>query len=276
MFIIFGSPRSGTTLLAQCLSAHPEVIVPHETDFIIPAAFVFDRIDDGVARRAILKPLITQSRAFRTSLGEHLDEAEISDIIDRHGDNLPSLLTAIYDAVAERAGAKEAGDKSPNDLMFIRVLLKLGGVLDRIKIVHIVRDIRDVLCSLAQRDWNNDTEAWFPRFWAVTNLYLHEQFRDAGNYYFVRYEDFVRHPARHLATLCGHLDVSGSYLPFMLDPGLRHPRYRAMPHHRTLYEPISDSAVGGYRNLLPPETIARCERQAAEAMATFAYELSGA
>ena len=30
MFFIFGSPRSGTTLLAQCLSAHSEIIVPGE------------------------------------------------------------------------------------------------------------------------------------------------------------------------------------------------------------------------------------------------------
>ncbi len=30
MFFIFGMPRSGTTLIAQCLSAHTEIVVPYE------------------------------------------------------------------------------------------------------------------------------------------------------------------------------------------------------------------------------------------------------
>jgi hypothetical protein len=46
MLFVFGSPRSGTTLLAQILNSHPEIVVPHETDFIIPFVFVFDRIPD--------------------------------------------------------------------------------------------------------------------------------------------------------------------------------------------------------------------------------------
>jgi len=34
MSFLFGTPRSGTILLAQCLSAHTKIIVPSETDFI--------------------------------------------------------------------------------------------------------------------------------------------------------------------------------------------------------------------------------------------------
>ncbi|QHW31542.1 sulfotransferase [Paenibacillus rhizovicinus] len=35
MFIIFGSPRSGTTLLSSVLDAHDDIVVPDETDFIV-------------------------------------------------------------------------------------------------------------------------------------------------------------------------------------------------------------------------------------------------
>ena len=38
MFIIFGSPRSGTTLLASSLDQNDQLVVLDESDFIIPMA----------------------------------------------------------------------------------------------------------------------------------------------------------------------------------------------------------------------------------------------
>jgi len=274
MFIIFGSPRSGTTLLAQCLSAHPELFVPDETDFIIPVAFVFDRINDIATRREILKPLITKSQRFAGSLGESFPEAEICDIIARHSDSFPGLLIALYQTLAARHGAKNAGDKSPNDLMFFRILMKIGGLPPSIKIIHIVRDIRDVLSSLNEQRWN-PSHTWFPRYWNVTNLYLHEEFGLASHYCLLRYEDMVRNPLRELARLCIFLGVSCDFLLHMTNHQCRHARYRGTPHHARLYEPISDAAIGRFRASLPDHMIARCERQTAEAMAAFGYSPSG-
>ncbi len=46
MFFVFGSPRSGTTLMAQCLSSHTDIIIPHETDFI--CAFIGTTFQPGM------------------------------------------------------------------------------------------------------------------------------------------------------------------------------------------------------------------------------------
>src|SRR5690348_5511964 len=72
VFFIFGSPRSGTTLLAQTLAAHSQIEMPYETDFIVPVAFVLDRVNDPTAGRPIIKGLMTASMGYKRSLGPYL------------------------------------------------------------------------------------------------------------------------------------------------------------------------------------------------------------
>src|SRR5215208_3766820 len=71
MFFIFGSPRSGTTLLAQCLNNHSDIVVPHETSFIIPLAFVFTSIREPELGKEMIIRFITRSHDFQTSIGEY-------------------------------------------------------------------------------------------------------------------------------------------------------------------------------------------------------------
>jgi hypothetical protein len=83
----------------------------------------------GVGDQAeILKPLITRSAAFSLSLGEYLAVADICEIIDTGAATVAELLEHIYTAVARKAGVQLAGDKSPNDLNFLRILIKIDGI----------------------------------------------------------------------------------------------------------------------------------------------------
>ena len=45
MFVVYGMPRSGTTLVAQVLNAHSGLLVPDETDFMVPAAHAFRLVE---------------------------------------------------------------------------------------------------------------------------------------------------------------------------------------------------------------------------------------
>lgn len=271
MFFIFGSPRSGTTLLAQCLSAHPDLVVPAETDFIVPAAFVFDRVEDVEVRKTILKPLIANAAFTRAALGEYLSEEKLGEIVSAHCESATSLLDAIYTAVATAAGAKLAGDKTPNDLLYLRILISTGVISSDTKIIHIVRDVRDVVSSLIKRSWTPAIEDYFPRLWSQTNLYLHEQFGSGKNYRLIRYEDFVRDPEDHLREICGLLGVDSDHLHDMIAPKRRHRRYFRSPNHPMLYDPISVERIGAFRADLSPAAIETCHRQAADAMTVFAY-----
>jgi Sulfotransferase family len=272
MFFIFGSPRSGTTLLAQCLNNHPDIAIPHETDFIIPLAFVCDRIADPATGKAILTQLVTRSTAFRASIGEYLSEARVAEVIAASPYQAAHMIEALYSDIAAAAKAGLAGDKSPNDLLFLRMLIKVGGIAPDTKIVHLVRDVRDVMVSLRQTGWLADVDVYFARFWSNSNLYLHSLYRDQSERYaLVRYEDMVREPQAWLRQICVFLGVA--YRPEMLDSSRFHSRYRTLPHQAKLYAPISTENVGVFRGL-DPSTILLYETQAREALEVFGYPLS--
>lgn len=268
MFFCFGSSRSGTTLISQSIGAHPDITVPAETDFIVPAAFVFDRIGDPATRRPILKALITQSSHFPWSLGEFLNAGEIRSIVDQN-DTLPALLEAIYAAIAAKSGAKLAGDKSPNDLNFIRILDKTKALPADARVIHIVRDVRDVVAAIKARNLSAGLETQFARMWSASNLYLHTWMKGDPRYMLVRYEDFVSAPEQHLRALLNHL--GHAFHPDTLDPEKRNPRLREHSAHNELYQPTTKARIGAYKEQLSPEDIARCLIQAQEGMTTFGY-----
>ena len=77
MFVVYGMPRSGTTLVAQVLNAHPELLVPDETDFMVPAAHAFRLVDDPDAGRRLLGDLIASTDRFEATLGRWLTADQV-------------------------------------------------------------------------------------------------------------------------------------------------------------------------------------------------------
>jgi len=269
MFFIFGYPRSGTTLLAQCLDAHPEVVVPGETDFIVPMAFLFNRRLPPEAGREMLTTLITRSFCS-DSVREYLSDEAVREVVGTCEYTLSGVLEALYAAIARSAGAKLAGDKSPNDLAYIGCIAAEGGIPPGTKILHIVRDVRDVVVSLRDQDWGERDALYVAQCWASSNLVLFDGHRhDAANYLLVRYEELAAAPEGVLRKCCAVLEID--YDPAMIDHTTRHERYREMPHHQRLFEPISTRRVGVYKTRLPPAEQGACAEAAAEALEAFGY-----
>lgn len=270
MFFVFGMPRSGTTLLARMLNAHPDVLVPHETDFIVPLAFLMDRIANPAVGRPLLKQLVCGTAGFAASLGEFLDPATVAACIDGAPYRPADILHALSSAMAQRAGKRLVGDKSPNDLNFIRILDKTGAITPPVRVLHIVRDVRDVMVSLGRTGWADDLDRWFPRQWANQNLYLHDRLQGQPHYHLLRYEDLVAAPEQHARRLCAWLGVP--WHPAMLHDAARaHPRYADMPHHARLASPIGNQSIGQFRHAVPPALAARWAAQAAEGLRRFDY-----
>lgn len=271
MFFVFGSPRSGTTLLAQNLTAHSRIEIPYETDFIVPAAFIFDRIKDPATGRPLLHGLLTASTAYKGGLGPYLDAGQLREIVDSADYNLPGLLNSIYARIAAKAGKQLAGDKSPNDLQYIRIIMKQLREHQDIKFLHIVRDLRDVMVSIKQRGWTRDTDSYFPRMWSTVNLYLHELMRDTPErYLLLRYEDLVRDPEQAFDAACSFLGMD--FEPAMLGHEQRARRFGHMPHHQRLFQAIDGERVGIYRHELTADAVLRYEQQADEALRVFGYQ----
>ena len=273
MFVILGSMRSGTTLLAQCLNAHPDLVVPDETDFLIPTAFLVDRIADEAQGKALVTELVVGSKRYAESIGRFLDPASVRRVIDGAPYDLVGLVSALYDEIARVAGARVAGDKSPNDLQFARILLD-NGFFDGVKAVHIVRDVRDVMVSMHRLGWIPRLKYGYPRFWSADNVFLANRLSVVPeHYHLVRYEDLVADPARELAGVCAYLGVD-------VDPGITDAERRRvasqhpdLPHHTRTFGPIDAGDVGAWRREFDDVALAHAERLGAEGLARFGYPL---
>ena len=272
MFILFGSPRSGTTLLKEMLCQHPSLVVPHETDFIIPIAFILDRVQDSSVGKRLIAELIISTSAFESSLGRYLDRKEVGEVVERSRYSLPALLDGIYAAVARKAGVLIAGDKSPNDLGFIGILRKVGLFSSDIRIIHIVRDVRDVILSLKKTEWAPaDIEQYFPRIWAGSNLNL-RRFASQGTtpYLQIRYEDLVLDDVAELNKICNFLGVG--FDQRMCDYSRHGKELSHLTHHQNLGKPMQQNRRYVWKESADNALIEACQLHAGVALREFGYE----
>ena len=104
------------------------------------------------------------TEAFFRSIGEYISADIGHDVVHACEHHPSRILKELYAEVAEAAGAKLAGDQSLNDLNFLRMLVKTGGLSSGIKVIHIVRVIRDLMVSVNRTGWVSDLDLYFRRF----------------------------------------------------------------------------------------------------------------
>jgi hypothetical protein len=273
-FLVLGQPRSGTTLIAQCLTGHPDLVIPDESDLVIPLAFLCDRVIDTGRGRAMAADLIVGSERFEISIGQFLTEAEVRAAVDRAPWSTAGILSSVYGALAASAGATMAGDKSPNDLQYSRALAKTGVFDGDVPIVHVVRDIRDVMVSRLELEWGSGLNPRMAREWESNNLRLRALAGDKGApYLLVRYEDVVRGPEPEFERICGFLGVE--FEPAMLSEESRYAQYEghaAVGQHDLTFEPITTARIGRYAGVLDEAMLTTVNRLAADALVAFGYE----
>jgi hypothetical protein len=274
VFLVLGQPRSGTTLVAQCLNGHPELVLPDETDVVVPLAFLVDRIEDADLGRELAATLITRSRRFTDSIGGYLDAERVVAVVRAAPWTLNGILTDLYAAVAEAGGGSLGGDKSPNDLKFQRILLTAQLYGPNLPVVHVVRDVRDVMASFRDLGWAQGVPEGLVRFWVANNLLVQASVpRQGSPYLLVRYEDVVADPEREFRRICGLLEVDWD--PAMIDDERRYQQFsghREIGQHARTFQPISATRVGRHADEFDAETLARVEELGAEGLTTFGYD----
>ncbi len=196
--VIGGSPRSGTTLLRRTFDRHPGLCCGPESSLFLPV-------------RIAIGPL---------AAGHGIPEAELHDLLAAsasQGAFIDAFATR-YLALRERPRWAE---KTP---LNIRHLDWIMARWTDARIVHVVRDGRDVVCSMREhpdRRWvdgrwvkepNPRPAEEYARRW-VADTAAGMRWRGDPRYLEVRYEDLVRAPE---ATLAGVLGFLGE--PF--DPAL--------------------------------------------------------
>jgi hypothetical protein len=211
LFVV-GCPRSGTTLLQRMLDANPLLAVSNDPHFIPFAPGVGAGLDPPVTEE-----LVDWLLRYRTFARLGLDERTVRAAAASAA-TYRQLVAALYDAFGRERGKLLAGEKTPR---YVRYLPLLHALFPGARVIHIVRDGRDV--ALSTLDWARPDRGpgrfrlWREHPLAVCALSWHWHvttgMRDGtrlGDLYSeVRYEDLVANPERTLRRL-----TAGVGLPF--------------------------------------------------------------
>jgi len=200
MIFIGGCGRSGTTLLREMLNRHPNIFCGPETSM-----FGLPFWPDNISKMW------------------NIDEQKIFNQAQQ-ADNLVEFAEQFYQSQSEQAGKQRAADKTPNN---IRVIDKILTWFPNSRFIHIVRDGRDVACSLRHHpkqqivhgkivpsEINRPISECATRWLNDTSSGL--VYRSHPRYYEVRYEDLVREPVLSLKKICEFIDED--YSNEMLEP----------------------------------------------------------
>ena len=235
LVFIVGYGGSGTTLLAQLLSSHPEVYVGMEHKLVQVLVKTRERYAMCESEMSLAASVALAADAALGGLVAQLLE-----------DSWPSEVLA--------PRKRWRGVKLVN----ARSVARLAKVFPRARFVHVVRDGRAAAASLVRksREWSNivDQTAMRPmtldsatREWAVTERTLAYEAAILGPRYLrIRFEDLVRSPAPVLEAVARLLDV-----PF--DPRLLRP---APPPDEG---PLRDAARRFDAGALPADWIGHCD-----------------
>lgn len=202
---VVGMNGSGTTMLLDCLSRHPELYAfPRETR-LIPHLIARQGHYGDLAVDANFRRLWDDVRnltAFREENGRV--PVPLPDDWRDYPRTLASILDAVFGYFAARHDKSRWCEKTPQH---VQHLLALAAQFPGAKFVHVIRDGRDCAASF-QRRFHRQPELTVFRWKKVVAMGREQGERlAAGRYLEVRYEDLTAQPEKFLRSICNFLDV---------------------------------------------------------------------
>ncbi|HEX5849540.1 MAG TPA: sulfotransferase [Rubrobacter sp.] len=226
VFFIVGNQKSGTTWLMRMLDAHPEVLCKGEGRF-----FGGSWRQKSLKQRDTMRPASSLYNAFLDA--EYLRlwvERSVwsrNDAAEEHIDNLTRMAIDYFlGGALLKSGKRIVGDKSP--LLTPDTIREISTIYPEAKVIHIIRDGRDVAVSAAHHARNfgragklgkpNETvesifaEGQLEKLAAEWALRVGRTVEDGPalmgeNYTEVRYEDLLGDPEEEVGRLLAFLSV---------------------------------------------------------------------
>jgi hypothetical protein len=269
-FFVVGAQRSGTTMLRLMLNNHPRLAVPFESGFITVfharLAEYGDLTERANAHR-LLKDICQHPKVQKGGL-----VADPGAVLGHKIQSYADLVDAIFTEYARLKGKPRWGDKTPAYITDIDVLWQ---VVPGCKIVHLVRDGRDVALSLGGLKWGTRHVPRAAEDWRWKTVLAHKVGTVLGEHFLeVRFEDVVADPERELRRICGFLGEA--FDPAVLDyPATAEGEMPSdsLQWHRTSTRAPDTAKVYLWKQRMPLEDRILFEEIAGDALAMFGYEL---
>jgi hypothetical protein len=253
---VLGCGRSGTTLLRGMLERHPRL-------WGGPESGIFVRPVDP--RALAEKFLWNPERALR---------------IASETDSAVSFAERFFGEQAKEAGKDRWVEKTPKHVVCLGYLL---GAFPNGRFIHVIRDGRDVACSLrnhpkaAFRDGkiiplntNNPISKCIDRWVDDTAAGL--SYRGHPRVLEVRYEDLVGDPERTIRAVCSFVGeeydaacVSGDNDAKSIEARMR------TPNNMSSYGKVGDASVGRWRRDLSSAELETCLRKGGPLLEALGY-----
>jgi glycosyltransferase involved in cell wall biosynthesis len=273
-FFILGPSRSGTTLLARMLDAHPDLAV-------FPETWMFDTLDRlGCTDHFSHK---WQFVLFMNEMWEHVNTldptasavvAGVARATPHYTGPTKPIIEELGRLFSTRRGARVWGEKTPAHSMLAR---QMTGLFPDAAYLRIIRDPRDILVSYADM-WNkgNYDSSYLMKTAALVKFYfshvLAEEFWGAHESLLIRYENLVSDPVANLESICAYMD-----LPFSSDMVSFHQteesrRTSLSPRHKNIDKPVMTSRVHRFLSAFSKDQLALIETFLKDYMSPIGYE----
>jgi hypothetical protein len=260
--LLVGAPRSGTTLLRALLNRHPSIGLCDETYFhfwMARRADLFGDLADATRRARAVDRYLELRRVKRMGL----DLAALREHLLATATTYPDFFLELMRFHARASGKIRCGEKSPHHALVARELLEW---FPAARLIHLVRDPRDVVASLRRMPWSSGSLLTDARLWrdCVDGV---ERCAAPPNLLVVRYETLIAQPEAELRRICDFIHESFDAAMLCAGPPARTDRWWSDRAQGS----IDSSRLFRWREELAHGDVARVEWVAGERLARYGY-----
>lgn len=191
LFVI-GVPRSGTTMLARLLNNHPSIVQTYETSVFL----LFDNIIKNAKRG--FKAGILYGKEYQDLWSKHLNSVA-KDVIESFYEKILQSESRDY--------VRYWGDKHPHHNACLPFIERL---YPNALYIYIVRDPRDVACSISEMNKCTFEQA-FDVWKKISQDYEKFQITCSDRLYSIKYEHIVKNYEEAIGQIMNWLDLECSH-----------------------------------------------------------------
>lgn len=272
---IVGCARSGTTLTAQLLSRLPRVHIARETGYISQNAGLIRQVDEPSSLTGLIRVVNDwlRSEQWRSAASER----GFREFCDRNQISGPAaFLHYVWqlDSPVPWDELDYIGDNTPLYMASIPLLLEF---FPEARFIHVVRDPRDVVCSVKDLPFGAHDPLVAAMEWHVMMgcWLLGERLVPSQNRLEFRYEDLCSAPLETLQAVVCFLGRAESEADLILshESGGHFETVAQQPHHEQLGKPVSRSRIGRYRKELTVRQLKSIEGVLQYGLMAYGYPL---